>query len=50
MIGVVPARSNGHGIVVVHAVDQVLGKNLTVTVTGPPGSQSIPLDQGIVFR
>lgn len=50
VIGVVPPRTTGHGIVVVHAVDQVLGKGLMVTVTGPPGSQPIRLDRGIVFR
>jgi hypothetical protein len=50
VIGVVPARTTGHGIVVVHAVDQVLGKSLAVTVTGPPGTQPIELARGIVFR
>ena len=50
VIGVVPSRTNGHGIVVVRAVDQVLGKNLTVTVAGPAGTRPIRLDRGIVFR
>lgn len=50
VLGVVPARTSGHGIVVVHAVDQVLSKNLTVTVTGPPGSLPIRIDRGIMFR
>lgn len=50
VIGVVPPRTSGHGIVVVHAVDQVLGKRLAVTVAGPAGSQSIRLDRGIIFR
>lgn len=50
VIGVVPPRTSGHGIVVVHAVDQVLGKNLAMTVAGPAGSQPIRLDRGIVFR
>lgn len=50
VIGVVPARTSGHGIVVVHAVDQVLGKNLAMTIAGPAGSPPIRLDRGIVFR
>jgi hypothetical protein len=50
VIGVVPARTTAHGIVVVHAVDQILGRSLTVTMTGPPGSQPVRLERGIVFR
>jgi hypothetical protein len=50
VIGVVPPRTNGHGIVVVHAADQILGKTLAVTMTGPTGSQPIRLDRGVVFR
>jgi hypothetical protein len=50
VIGVVPPRTTGHGIVVVRAVDQVLGKSLAVTVSGPSGSQAIRVTRGIVFR
>jgi hypothetical protein len=50
VIGVVPARMTAHGIVVVHAVDQVLGKGLVVTMAGPPGVPPIRLDRGILFR
>jgi hypothetical protein len=35
---------------VVRSVDQVLGKSLTLDIAGPGGSQSIQLNQGIVFR
>jgi len=47
---VVPVGATARGAVVVHAVDRIIGKSLSVTVTGPPGSQPIQLDRGIVFR
>jgi hypothetical protein len=50
VIGVVPARSTGQGVVVVRQVDQLLGKSLTMTVAGPPGTPPIELGRGIVFR
>jgi hypothetical protein len=50
VIGVVPAGAVGRGIVVVRSVDQVLGKNLALTIAGPAGARAIRLDRGIIFR
>jgi hypothetical protein len=50
LIGVVPPGVTARGIVVVRAIDQVLGKNLSLVVAGPAGTQPIQLDDGIVFR
>ena len=50
VIAVVPAGVTSRGIVVVRAVDQVLGKNLSLTIAGPAGAGAIRLDRGIVFR
>jgi hypothetical protein len=35
---------------VVRSVDQVLGKNLALTIAGPAGARAIRLDRGIIFR
>jgi hypothetical protein len=50
VIGVVPPGTTGRGIVGIRSVDQVLGKNLVVTVSGPAGAKPIRLDRGIVIR
>jgi hypothetical protein len=50
VVGVVPARSTGRGIVVVHQIDQLLGKSLTVTVAGPLGTPPVRIERGIIFR
>jgi len=50
LLGVVPPGATRRGVAVVRSVDQVLGKNLTLDIAGPGGSQPIRLNQGIVFR
>jgi hypothetical protein len=50
VIGVVPPGTTGRGIVGIRSVDQDLGKNLVVTVSGPAGAKPIRLDRGIVVR
>ena len=50
VIGVVPAGATGRGIVVVRSADQVLGKNLALTIAGPAGAGEIRIDRGLVFR
>jgi hypothetical protein len=48
--GVVPARATARGVVVVRSVDKLLGQPLAVILAGPPDSQPIRIDRGIVFR
>jgi hypothetical protein len=50
VLGVIPAGATGRGIVVIRSVDQVLGKSLAVTVSGPGGAKAIRLDRGIVVK
>lgn len=50
LIGVVPPGVTARGIVVVRGVEQLLGKNLSMIVAGPTGTQPIQFDDGIVFR
>ena len=50
VIGVVAAGATIRGVVVVRSVNQILGKNLVVTVTGPGGAGAIRLDRGVVLR
>jgi hypothetical protein len=48
--GVVAPGASAQGEVVVRSVDKLLGQQLSLTMTGPPGSQPIRIDRGIVFR
>lgn len=50
VIGVVAAGATARGVVVVRAVDSVLGKPLVLELAGPDGSGKIKLDRGIVLR
>jgi hypothetical protein len=50
VIGVIPAGATGRGIVVIRSVDQVLGKSLVVTVSGPGGAKAIRIARGIVIQ
>jgi hypothetical protein len=50
VIGVVAAGSRGRAAVVLRAVDQVLGKPLTLTVEGPDGRGRVVVGRGIVLR
>jgi hypothetical protein len=50
VLGVVPAGSTGQGVVVVHGVDGVLGRNLTLELAGPDGRGLIRVERGVVLR
>jgi hypothetical protein len=50
LVGIVPPGATARGIVVVRAIEGLLGKQLSMTVAGAPGSKAIQLDDGIVFR
>jgi hypothetical protein len=49
LIGVVPPGVTARGMVVVRAIDQLLGKNLSMVVAGPVGTQPVVLEE-VVFR
>lgn len=50
VIGVVAAGSRGQAVVVLRQVDEVLGKSLTLTVSGPDGRGSVKVARGIVLK
>lgn len=50
VLGVVPAGTTAHGIVVVRGADQVRGSSLELELADPSGRKAIHLTRGIVLR